>query len=175
MLMGAEQASMSRCLAVHPLHIEHLCSTSIGVLADVAGIEYGSRVFAPLRYTVAWQDLACVPWGQLTAQLRARTSLPTGQLEGLVELVHLFADRAVLHHRLYLAKSGTTLRLLRKCFLPVALPLELLDFAVEFHRHLREMDEALRTGRASLDHFGRQASLWEPVPALRAILEQAAA
>ena len=162
-------------IAVHPMHLQHLCSACIGVLAEIAGIERGNRVFAPLWYAVTWQDLARIPWGHLTERLRVRASLPAEQLEGAVEHVRLFADRAVLHHRLYLAKSGTTLQLLRKCYLPAALPLELIDFAVEFHKHLREMDEALRTGRASLDHFQRQALLGEPFPVLRAILDQAQA
>jgi hypothetical protein len=157
------------------LNLSLLCSAFVEVLAQATGVAPGSQVFAPLWYTVTWQDLAHLPWGQLTERLRALATLPAGQLEGLVEHVRLFADRAVLHHRLYLAKSGTTLKLLRKCFLPAALPLELIDFAVEFHVHLREMDEALRAGRASLDRFGRLASLWEPAPALRVILEQAQA
>ena len=169
------RACWNRCIEVHPMHLGQLCSTFIGVLADVAGIDRGSRVFATLWYTVTWQDLARIPWGHVSEQLRVRASLPAEQLEGVVEDVHLLADRAVLHHRLYLAKSGTTLKLLRKCFLPAALPLELIDYAVEFHKHLREMDEVLRTGRASLDRFQRQALLGEPVPALRAILEQAQA
>lgn len=179
MLIGAVQTSdpvracWDRCLTIHPLHLGRLCATFIDVLAEAAGLDRGSQVFAALRYTVAWQDLARIPWVSVSEQLRTGTVLPTEQLEGVVECVRLLAARSVLHHRLYLAQSGTTLLLLRKCFLPQALPLELIDYAVEFHRHLKKMDEALRTGRASLDRFGRLASLREPAAALRTILEQA--
>jgi hypothetical protein len=181
MQLGAVQTSdpvracWDRCLAIHPLHLEHLCATFIDALAAAAGLDRGSQVFAALRYAVTWQDLARIPWGSVSEQLRAGTVLPAAQLEGVVECVRLLAARAVLHHRLYLAQSGTTLLLLRKCFLPQALPLELIGYAVEFHRHLKKMDEVLRTGRASLDRFGRQALLGEPVAALRTILEQAQA
>ncbi len=161
----------ARCATIHPLNLSLLCSTVVEALAQATGVACGSQVFAPFWYTVTWQDLAHLPWGPLTERLRALATLPAWQ--PVVEHVRLFADRAVLHHRLYLAKSGTTLKLLRKCYLPAGLPLELIDIAVEFDQHLREMDEALRTGRAWLDHFGRQALLGEPVPALRAILEQA--
>lgn len=165
----------ARYAAIHPLSLSLLCYTFAEALAQAADVARGSQVFAPLWYTVTWQDLARIPWEQLAQRLRALATKPAGQLEGVVEQVCLFAGRAVLHHRLYLAKSGTTLKLLRKCYLPSALPLELIDFAVEFDGHLREMDKTLRTGRASLDHFQRQALLGEPLPALRAILAQAQA
>ena len=179
MLIGAVQTSepvracWNRCLAIHPLHLEPLCAAFIDALAAVVGLDRGSQVFAALRYAVTWQGLARIPWVSMSEQLRAGGMLPAEQLEGVVECVRLLSARAVLHHRLYLAQSGTTLLLLRKCFLPQALPLELIDYAVEFHRHLKKMDEVLRTGRASLDRFQCLALLGEPVAALRTILEQA--
>lgn len=155
-----------RCATVHPTRIALLCATFIAVLADSAGVERQNPAFAPLRRVQTVHDLATYPWGGLYADLRLRALIPAAPLQELVTYVRLFAELAVVHQRLYLARSGSTLKLLGRDGLPPVLPPELAHFRREFEECLREADQALRTGRAGLTHFQRQAEPGQPLPAL---------
>jgi len=81
--------------------------------------------------------------------------------------VRLFATLALVHHQVWSAKSGSTLKLLGGCRLPQDLPPELSFLHREFEQRLAEADRALRVGRAKLTHFQHQALHGGyPLPAL---------
>lgn len=156
----------SRCIAINPLHIQRLCSTCIDVLAAIADIERECLVFEPLRQARTVSDLERLPWEFLATRLAACAPCPCPRVEEAVSLVRLFATLAVVHHQVWFAKSGSTLKLLGACRLPADLPPELSSLRSEFEQRLAEADQALRTGRAKLAHFQRQALQGYPLLAL---------
>jgi hypothetical protein len=157
----------SQCIAVHPMHLQHLCSTFIGILAEVAGIEGECLVFEPFRWVRTIGDLGHIPWDFLVARLPELAPYPCPQLEEAISHVRLFAALALVHHQVWSAKSGSTLKLLGRCRLPQDLPPELSFLHREFEQRLAEADRALQAGRAKLTHFQRQALPGGyPLPAL---------
>lgn len=172
MLMSTRQRTdpvrlcWSHCIAIHPMHIQHLCSTCIDVLATAAEIERGCLVFEPFRWARSVGDLGQIQWDSLAGQLEALAPCPCPRLEETVSHVRLFVRLAVVHHQVWLAKSGSTLKLLGRCHLPQGLPPELSLLRDGFEQHLAVADRALRTGRAKLTHFQGQARQGYPLPAL---------
>jgi hypothetical protein len=159
--------SWERCRGIHPMRLGCLCAAFIDVLADTAGIEPDRLVFEPLRCIRTIGDLARFPWAALCAQLSALAQRPCPRIEEAVAHLQLFAELAVVHHYLYLARSGSTLKLLGRCRLPLDLPPELSSIRDDFGQLLVRADRDLQAGRSTLAHFRRQvATTRHPLPAL---------
>lgn len=162
-----------RFALVHPLNLPALLSQFRLVLGATTGLGPGNEVFAGLSAIRTVGDLSGVDWQEMDVQIWENTTLPERVCSELVEHVRLFAVRATLHHRLFLAQSATTLQLLGRPPLPMEdLPCARRSVEDAFAQTLVEADSALRSGRARLQEFGSLALHGESLARLPGLLEQ---
>lgn len=163
-----------RLARIHPLDLPRLCSDLCYVLCATTGIAPGHAIFASLAAVRDVNELARVDWEELIAAVAAASDLPEPACWSIVLHIRLFAERAVLHHCLFLAKSASTLRLRRTWEVPpFGLPEELGATSSEFEQALREADAAMQTGRACLWAFQRQVLKGVALTKLQALLKRA--
>lgn len=159
---------------VHPLHLSQLRAQLLLVLASTTGIGSGDRILAELAGVRNVNELARVDWEELSTAAAMASDLPEPTCRAIVLHIRLFAERAVLHHCLFLAKSASTLRLLdswpvRYC----GLPDELGRTNDEFDQALREADRALGAGRACLWAFAQLVQKGGTLQRIQALLKRA--
>ena len=163
-----------RLARIHPLDLPRLCGELLSVLAGTTGIEPGSATLAPLAGVRDVNELARLDWEDLSAAVAVASDLSRPTCQVIVQHIRLFAERGVLHHCLFLAKSASTLWLHRTWAIPpCGLPGELESFGDEFEQALREADTAMHVGRAWLWAFQRHALRGVSLTKLQAFLKRA--
>ena len=159
---------------IHPLRVPELLAHSIGILAGVTGIPQEHVAFAHMQTARSIQQLAQIDWAELTGMLVVLTRLSPQACKNLVEHVRLFADRAIYHHCLFLAKSASTTLLTQPHLLSLHTSRrELAGLRGEMEECVQRADLSLRTGRARLDTFQAMALRQASYGTLHTLLEQA--
>ncbi len=169
-----ETSTIMQLAQIHPMDIRGLTAQSIGVLACAGGLGEDHPFFIPLRAVRTAKELAKIDWDEVTWWFRLLVWFHAKVCQDAVLPIRLFADRALLHQKLFLSKSASTLKLLGLCALPLRVkPLELLGACEDFERAMVQADRALHLGHALLDRFGCQASHGGSCQDLRSLLVRA--
>lgn len=159
---------------IHPLRVPELLTQSIGILAGVTGIPQEHIAFADMRAVRSIQELAQIHWEELTGMMAVLTRLNSQACESLVEHVSVFADRAIHHHCLFLAKSASTTLLTQTHLLSVQTArLEMAGLNQEIEECVQRADQFLHAGRAHLNAFQHMALQQASYITLHALLQQA--